>query len=147
MSRSSNMEKPSIYELINMVEQVNNTSIIQFTESLSKPISISSIIVLSEIKKQKKCQPIELAKKLGYSKSSITAISTKLINANHITSIADPHDRRKTYFTITTEGLDILKEADKVGKKYYETIYSVLTEQELAQYIHIQRKLLHHIKQ
>jgi len=141
------MEKPSIYELINMVEQVNNTSIIQYTDSLSKPISISSIIVLSEIKKCKTCQPIELAKKLGYSKSSITAISNKLIRASYITSIADPHDRRKTYFTITTEGMDILKEAEILGQKYYETIYSVLTEEELSQYINIQRKLLYHIKQ
>ena len=141
------MEKPSIYELINMIEQVNNESIIQFTESLSKPISISSIIVLSEIKKRKTCQPIELAKKLGYSKSSITAISGKLIRANYITSIADPHDRRKTYFTITAEGMDILKEAEILGQKYYETIYSVLTEEELAQFIQIQRKLLYHIKQ
>ena len=141
------MEKPSIYELINMVEQVNNTSIIQYTDSLSKSISISSIIVLSEIKKRKTCQPIELAKKLGYSKSSITAISNKLIRASYITSIADPHDRRKTYFTITTEGIDILKEAEILGQKYYETIYSVLTEEELSQYINIQRKLLYHIKQ
>ena len=141
------MEKPSIYELINMVEQVNNTSIIQYTDSLSKPISISSIIVLSEIKKRKTCQPIELAKKLGYSKSSITAISNKLIRASYITSIADPHDRRKTYFTITTEGMNILKEAEILGQKYYETIYSVLTEEELSQYINIQRKLLYHIKQ
>mgnify|MGYP003482951324 len=130
-----------------MVEQVNNTSIIQYTDSLSKPISISSIIVLSEIKKRKTCQPIELAKKLGYSKSSITAISNKLIRASYITSIADPHDRRKTYFTITTEGMDILKEAEILGQKYYETIYSVLTEEELSQYINIQRKLLYHIKQ
>ena len=141
------MEKPSIYELINMVEQVNNTSIIQYTDSLSKPISISSIIVLSEIKKRKTCQPIELAKKLRYSKNSITAISNKLIRASYITSIADPHDRRKTYFTITTEGMDILKEAEILGQKYYETIYSVLTEEELSQYINIQRKLLYHIKQ
>ena len=141
------MEKPSIYELINMVEQVNNATIIQYTDSLSKPIGISSIIVLSEIKKRKKCQPIELAKKLGYSKSSITAISNKLISAGYITSTADPHDRRKTYFTITTEGIDILKEAETIGKKYYETLYSVLTEEELAQYIRIQRKLLYHIKQ
>lgn len=141
------MEKPSIYELINMVEQVNNASIIQYTDSLSKPIGISSIIVLSEIKKQKTCQPIELAKKLGYSKSSITAISNKLISANYITSTTDPHDRRKTYFTITAEGMDILKEVEILGQKYYETIYSVLTEEELSQYIHIQRKLLYHIKQ
>ena len=141
------MEKPSIYELINMVEQVNNASIVQYTDSLSKSIGISSIIVLSEIKKRKTCQPIELAKKLGYSKSSITAISNKLISASYITSIADPHDRRKTYFTITTEGMDILKEAEILGQRYYETIYSVLTEEELAQYIHIQRKLLYHIKQ
>lgn len=141
------MEKPSIYELINMVEQVNNASIIQYTDSLSKPIGISSIIVLSEIKKQKTCQPIELAKKLGYSKSSITAISNKLISANYIISTTDPHDRRKTYFTITAEGMDILKEVEILGRKYYETIYSVLTEEELSQYIHIQRKLLYHIKQ
>ena len=62
------MEKPSIYELINMVEQVNNESIIQFTESLSKPISISSIIVLSEIKSAKRasqlnCEKIRLFEK------------------------------------------------------------------------------------
>lgn len=44
------MQKPSIYELINMVEQVNNASIIKFTEGLSQPVGISGVIVLSEIK-------------------------------------------------------------------------------------------------
>ncbi|WP_332645820.1 MarR family winged helix-turn-helix transcriptional regulator [Lysinibacillus sp. 54212] len=140
------MKKPSIYELVNMVEQVNNASIIQYTDNLSKPIGISSIIVLSEIKKQKKCQPIQLANILGYSKSSITAISNKLLQAGYITSIADPHDRRSISFEVTNEGIAILKEAEMLGQKYYETIYSVLTEEELSQYIAIQRKLLYHIK-
>ena len=43
--------------------------------------------------------------------------------------------------------MDILKEAEILGQKYYETIYSVLTEEELAQFVQIQRKLLYHIKQ
>ncbi len=140
------MEKPSIYELINMVEQVNNASIIKFTEGLSQPIGISAVIVLSEVKKSGRCKPIDLAKKLGYSKSSITAISNKLMDAGYIARTEDQHDRRTVYFTITDKGNAILKEVEVLGQDYYKTIYSVLSEEELHQYIQIQRKLLNHIK-
>ncbi|KGR81916.1 MarR family winged helix-turn-helix transcriptional regulator [Lysinibacillus odysseyi] len=140
------MEKPSIYELINMVEQVNNASIIKFTEGLSQPIGISAVIVLSEVKKSCRCKPIDLAKKLGYSKSSITAISNKLMDAGYIARTEDQHDRRTVYFTITDKGNAILKEVEVLGQDYYKTIYSVLSEEELHQYIQIQRKLLNHIK-
>lgn len=140
------MQKPSIYELINMVEQVNNASIIKFTEGLSQPIGISGVIVLSEIKKCGKCKPIDLAKQLGYSKSSITAISTKLMDAGYIVRSEDQHDRRTVYFSITEKGTATLKEVEMLGQDYYATIYSVLSEEELHQYIRIQRKLLFHIK-
>lgn len=140
------MEKPSIYELINMVEQVNNASVVNFTEGLTQPIGISSVIVLSEIKKCGKCKPIDLANKLGYSKSSITVISNKLLDASYIVRTEDQHDRRTVYFSITEKGNAILKEVELLGQNYYATIYSVLSEEELQQYIQIQRKLLFHIK-
>ncbi|MCG3420270.1 MarR family winged helix-turn-helix transcriptional regulator [Oceanobacillus jordanicus] len=140
------MNKPTFYELINMVEQVNNANIIQFTEGLTKPIGISSLIVLSEIRKLEQCQPIELSNKLGYSKSSISIITKKLLDAGYIENTFDPHDRRKIYLSLTSAGNDMLREAEYLGQQYYENIYSVLTDEELLQYIEIQKKLLNKLK-
>ncbi|MEK4628139.1 MAG: MarR family winged helix-turn-helix transcriptional regulator [Solibacillus sp.] len=139
------MDKPKFYELINMVEQVNNASIIRYTEGFKQPIGISLIIVLSEIRKLGKCQPVELAKKLGYSKSSISTIINKLITASYIEQATDVHDRRKMYLHITECGMNILREAESLGQQYYESVYGILTEEELLQYINIQKKLLQQI--
>lgn len=139
------MDKPKFHELINMVEQVHNASIIQFTEGFSKPTSISSIIILSEIRKLKTCQPIDLAKKLGYSKSSISAITTKLIAAGYVEQTADVHDRRKLYLHVTEAGTEMLAEAEMLGKDYYERVYGILTDEELLYFITIQKKLLQQI--
>lgn len=141
------MNKPKFYELINMVEQVNNASIIQYTEALSKPIGISSIIILSEIRKLERCQPIELSSNLGYSKSSISSITNKLLNAGYIENTVDRHDRRKIYLSLTSTGNEILREAEHLGQQYYESVYSVLTDEELVQYIEIQKKLLKKLKE
>lgn len=141
------MNKPKLYELINMVEQVNNASIIQYTEGLSKPIGISSIIILSEIRKLNRCQPIELSNKLGYSKSSISSITNKLLDAGYIEASVDQHDRRKVYLSLTNAGNDMIREAEHLGQQYYQNIYSVLTDEELIQYIEIQKKLLSKLKE
>ena len=140
------MDKPKFHELVNMVEQVHNGSIIRFTERFDKKVGISLIIVLSEIRKLGACQASELAKVLGYSKSSMSAIMKKLFAANYIEQKMDLHDRRKNVIIITDEGNAILDEAEVIGQEYYETMYSVLTEDELMQYIEIQKKLLHQVQ-
>lgn len=140
------MNKPKLHELINMVEQVHNASIVKYTEAFQKPIGISSIIVLSEIRKNGKCQPVDLTKTLGYSKSSISAITNKLLRAGYIEQLPDAHDRRKMFLHITDAGVAIMDEAETLGQQYYETVYGVLTEEELQQYIMIQQKLLKQIQ-
>lgn len=140
------MNKPKLHELINMIGQLNNASVIKYTEGFQKPIGISSIIVLSEIRKNGKCQPVDLAKTLDYSKSSISAITNKLLSAGYIEQLPDAHDRRKIFLHITDAGVAIMDEAETLGQQYYETVYGVLTEEELQQYIMIQQKLLKQIK-
>lgn len=68
------------------------------------------------------------------------------MDAGYIVRSEDQHDRRTVYFSITEKGTATLKEVEMLGQDYYATIYSVLSEEELHQYIRIQRKLLFHIK-
>lgn len=136
------MEKVNnIFTLIHMIQQVTNENIVRFTNEFSYPIGISTIVSLAEIRASGPVKQIDLSDKLGYSRSTITNMADKLVKLGLVERVYDEKDRRTIHLQITEQGKEALQEAKAIGDKIYSEQYSVLTEEELEQYIRIQKKL------
>lgn len=136
------MEKVNnIFTLIHMIQQVTNENIVRFTNEFSYPIGISTIVSLAEIRASGPVKQIDLSDKLGYSRSTITNMADKLVKLGLVERVYDEKDRRTIHLQITEQGKEALEEAKAIGDKIYSEQYSVLTEEELEQYIRIQKKL------
>lgn len=136
------MEKVNnIFTLIHIIQQVTNENIVRFTNEFSYPIGISTIVTLAEIHASGPVKQIDLSDKLGYSRSTITNMADKLVKLGLVERVYDEKDRRTIHLQITEQGKEALQEAKAIGDKIYSEQYSVLTEEELEQYIRIQKKL------
>lgn len=136
------MEKVNnIFTLIHIIQQVTNENIVRFTNEFSYPIGISTIVSLAEIRASGPVKQIDLSDKLGYSRSTITNMADKLVKLGLVERVYDEKDRRTIHLQITEQGKEALQEAKAIGDKIYSEQYSVLTEEELEQYIRIQKKL------
>lgn len=135
----------NIFNLVHMIGQITNENIVRFTNEFSYPIGISTVIVLGEIQSRGPVKQTVLAESLGYSKSTITNIANKLVNLELIQRTYDKSDRRTVYLIITDKGTEALKESISLGDRIYNDLFSILTEDELSNYIDIQKKLLDHI--
>ncbi len=136
------MEKVNnIFTLTHMIQQVTNENIVRFTNEFSYPIGISTIVTLAEIRASGPVKQINLSEKLGYSRSTITNTADKLVKFGLVERVYDEKDRRTVRLQITEQGKEALEEAKAIGDKIYSEQYSVLTDEELEQYIRLQKKL------
>ncbi|WP_449536422.1 MarR family winged helix-turn-helix transcriptional regulator [Ferdinandcohnia sp. Marseille-Q9671] len=135
----------NIFDLTHMIQQITNEHIVRFTNEFSYPIGISTIIVLAEIRTSGPLKQVELTETLGYSKSTITNMAEKLVKLDLIERTYDSSDRRTVYLKITAKGMEALNESEAIGKKIHNELFSILSDEELSNYIEIQKKLLANI--
>ncbi|WP_423798075.1 MarR family winged helix-turn-helix transcriptional regulator [Neobacillus sp. SAB-20_R2A] len=135
----------NIFNLTHMIQQITNENIVRFTNEFSYPIGISTIVVLAEIEASGPLKQIDLTESLGYSKSTITNMAEKLVKLDLIERTYDISDRRTVYLKITDKGINALQEAEAIGEKIHSELFSILSEEELSNYIEIQKKLLANI--
>lgn len=140
------MEQDNIFQLIRTVEQFTNESILRWSKSFRLNVGISSILVLSELKSGGPQKQTELANKLGYTPGALTNIANKLLELGLATRKPDASDRRIIRLAITGEGRELLKEAQEKGQWMKQELFSVLTEEEIAQFLRIHEKLLNNIR-
>lgn len=136
------MEKQNIFQLIHMIEQMNNANIVRFTQQFPYPIGISPILALAELKKHGVRKQVELAESLGYTKGAMTNIANKLVQLELAERVYDVADRRIIQMKITNKGLEALKIAQTVGEELYTELFAVFTEDELAQFLSLHYKLM-----
>ena len=141
------MEQPDIFELIHMIEQMNNDSIMQFTKAFHYPIGVSPILVLAELQVKGPQKQAELAETVGYTKGAMTSISEKLVRLGLAERLYDENDRRTIQLKITAAGKQALNEAKAIGQRLFMQLFDVLDENELQQYMQIQQKLLQGLQQ
>lgn len=136
------MEKQNIFQLIHMIEQMNNENIVRFTQKFPYPLGISPVLVLSELKNNGIRKQVELAELLGYTKGAMTSIANKLVQLELAERVYDETDRRIIQLQITDKGQSALKTAQVIGEEIYTQLFSVFTEEELTQYLRLQQKLI-----
>lgn len=132
----------NIFTLTHMIEQITNENIVRFTNEFSYPIGISTIVILREIKISGPIKQVNLSETLGYSKSTITNVANKLVQLELIERMYEESDRRTVHLKITEKGIEALNEAKSIGDKIYTELYSCLSDEELSQFINIQKKLI-----
>jgi len=140
------LKQTNIFKLIHMIEQMNNANIIRFTKSFSYPLGISPILVLSELQTKGPQKQAELAEMIGYTKGAMTNIAEKLVKLGLAERLYDPSDRRTIRLQITTEGEKALIKAQSIGQEVFMQLFEVLNEEEVAQYLLIQEKLVQGIQ-
>ncbi|MGN4127971.1 MarR family winged helix-turn-helix transcriptional regulator [Lysinibacillus sphaericus] len=136
------MEQTSIFKLIHMIEQMNNANIIRFTKAFPYPLGISPILVLNELHLKGPQKQAELAETIGYTKGAMTSIAEKLVKLGLAERLYDQADRRTIRLMITDEGEKALVKAQSIGKEVFIQLFEVLNEEEIAQYLLIQEKLV-----
>jgi len=136
------LAQTSIFKLIHMIDQMNNANIIRFTKAFPYPLGISPILVLSELKIKGPQRQAELAETIGYTKGAMTSIAEKLVKLGLAERLYDDADRRTIRLQITDEGVGALLKAQEVGKEVFIQLFEVLNDEEIAQYLSIQEKLV-----
>lgn len=136
------MKETNIFQLIHANELVNNANIIRFSQRIENYIGISPILVLNELKLRGAQKQTVLAENLGYTPGAMTNIASKLVKEGYAERQYNADDRRNVLLAITNLGLKALEEAQRVGSQIQVELFSVLSEEEIEQYLSIQQKLL-----
>lgn len=136
------MEETNIFKLIRTVELFTNESIVRWTKSFQPAIGISSILVLAELRAKGKQKQSTLSNELGYTPGAMTNISNKLINEGYAERKYNENDRRMVLLAITEKGLSVLVEAQQTGLELRKELFSVLSNEEIEQFLTIHEKLL-----
>jgi len=136
------INQANIFQLIHMIEQMNNENIVQFTKKFQYPIGISPILVLLELRDHGQLKQVELADRLGYTKGAMTSIANKLVTNQLVERVFDESDRRTIRLSITEKGKQALNEANEIGKGIYLDLFSALTPEEVQMYLALQQKIL-----
>ena len=140
------MEKDNLFDLIHSIELISNEHIVRFTSKFSYPVGVSAILVLAELQSRGPLRASELADMLRYTKGAVTHISNKLVNHGLAERQYNEDDRRTVYLCITDKGSVALAEAQKLGQEIYLELFEELTEDELHEYLRIQRKMAEGMK-
>lgn len=129
-----------------MIDKMNNANIIRFTKAFPYPLGISPILVLNELNMKGPQRQAELAETIGYTKGAMTSIAEKLVKLGLAERLYDEADRRTIRLQITQEGKNALVTAQQVGQEVFIQLFDVLNDEEIAQYLSIQEKLVRGIE-
>lgn len=132
----------NIFNLIRTVELFTNESIVRWTKTFQPNIGISSILVLAELRTKGMLKQSTLSNELGYTPGAMTNIANKLIKEDYAERKYNENDRRMVLLAITEKGLSVLEDAQKKGQELRKELFSVLSQEEVAQFLAIHEKIL-----
>ena len=130
-----------------MIEKMNNENIVRFTKAFPYPLGISPILVLGELSTKGPLKQAELAETIGYTKGAMTSIAAKLVDLGLAQRLYDANDRRTIRLEITKEGENALVKAQGIGQDVFMQLFEALDNDEIAQYLLIQEKLVQSIQE
>lgn len=139
------LQSSSIFELIRTLELFGNKTMVRWSKTFPYNVGVSQILVLSKLRENGAMKQSELAHELGYTPGALTNIADRLMKESYVERVYDETDRRIIRLSITEKGKTILDQAQKTGQKMRKDIFSILTEEEIQQYLAIQQKLLNHL--
>jgi len=85
---------------------------------------------------------IELSRKTGLAKTSLTSMLERMEQAHLIKRIPDQDDKRKICVSLTEDARKLSDEYDKVSKKMNEIYYAGFSDDEIITFEHTLRRIL-----
>lgn len=140
------MDTNDLFKLIHTVEAVTNESIVLWNDAFPHNVGISPILVLGELKRNGPQNQMKLAEILGFTGGAMTNIAAKLVKSGLAVRRFNANDRRQVLLEITPEGISLLLEAQELGKKQHLEMFEALSEEEIAQFLTINEKILNDLK-
>ena len=140
------MDTNDLFKLIHTVEAVTNESIVLWNDAFPHNVGISPILVLGELKRNGPQNQMKLAEILGFTGGAMTNIAAKLVKSGLAVRRFNANDRRQVLLEITPEGISVLLEAQELGKKQHLEMFEALSEEEIAQFLTINEKILNDLK-
>ncbi len=108
---------------------------------MGNQLSLSEFMVLELLLHQGR-QPIQMiAKKVLLTSGSMTYVINQLEKDGHLKKTPCDQDQRITYAELTTNGYQLIKHIFPNHEKKIDEIFSVLTEEELALWIELHKKV------
>lgn len=131
-----------IAESMRLFLNVSRLHKIKTEEALDKlPSTPSQHKMLATIDQKKLDSQKSLSKELNISSAAVAVTLTKLEKANFIEKKQTPEDKRANGITITDAGKELLKTTKHAFQKMDEEFFKPLSDDELASFIEILRKL------
>lgn len=140
------METEDLFKLIHTVEAITNEAIVAWNDVFPHNLGVSPILVLSELERNGPQNQMKLAGLLGFTGGAMTNIASKLVKLELAIRTFNDSDRRQVLLKVTPKGSSLLQEAQKLGKQQHVEMFQVLNEDEIAQYLSINEKLLKSLK-
>lgn len=109
-------------------------------------ISHTQLELLISIRHAQPVSPKRLAEKLCMTAGAVSQLTQALDQQQLITRETDPADRRRHVLRISRAGADLLKEVEKRRRTVMDNVIRDLSDEELAAWLHIQRKLIHEFR-
>lgn len=118
----------SLFEVVSSLERKwanewNQQNILGFSKS--------HILLLDLLAKEGPKRPSAIAERLKVTTGGVTVLTTKLINGGFIEKTQSNADRRASQIAITTEGEKILKESRAQVSAMVNTMFGMLTNDEI----------------
>jgi len=103
--------------------------------SKERGISMSQIFALTFVHHQGTCGVSDLGEGLGVSNAAASQLIDKLVHQTMIERIEDPADRRSKQISLTTKGVQIIKDSLVARYSWFHELKDNLSEDEKTQVI------------
>lgn len=90
---------------------------------------------------------VELARKTGLAKTTLTSMLDRMENAGLVTRVFDKSDRRQIRITITENARALSDEYEKVSMKMNEIYYAGFTDEEIRAFENTLRRVLDNLNE
>lgn len=90
---------------------------------------------------------VELSRKTGLAKNTLTSMLDRMEAAGHIRRIPAPSDRRQTLIVLTEQARALDKKYNEVSEVATQRFYKGFTEEEILQFEATLERILHNLEQ
>lgn len=90
---------------------------------------------------------VELSRKTGLAKNTLTSMLDRMEAAGHIRRIPTPSDRRQTLIVLTEQARALDKKYNEVSEIATQRFYKGFTEEEILQFEATLERILHNLEQ
>ena len=139
-------DRNHFYNLFNLHESLMNLTMRHWNKSFGEDVSLTQLIVLSELKHFGRMTQNELAEKMVISKGAVSQIIKNLENKELVSREVEDEDRRSRFLVIEPKGLDTITRAEAHAETLKEELLELVSQEELDQYLETQYKFMEHFQ-